>query len=552
MRPTDASTGAPASGQITSDSSARRTVYGKEPRGIGVSEDAHAATLDITTTPLRVNAARLLTALRDLARFGADPNGGITRLGLSTQEAQAREFLKSLGARAGLTTEIDPAGNLLIRRPNADPDLPVLMFGSHVDTVRQGGWLDGAYGVVAAVEALTVLVEAGIAINRFEPVAVGFANEEGALVQYPFWGSRAIAGLLDADSEKATDREGRPARDYLLSIGGDPARLAEAAWPAGRIAAFLELHIEQGPVLEQLGLDIGVVDGIVGRTIFACEVSGEQQHAGTTPMPQRRDALVSAAQLVTKVESLATELGACSTATVGFMDVLPNTVNTIPGVVHINAEIRDTDPARIWLGERLLASMTEHVAQASGVEINLRVGDRSTPVLTDTGLQTVIVNATEALDLSWQAMPSGAGHDAQIIAALAPIGMIFVPSKGGVSHSPGEDTDAQALVSGADVLVTTLAALLGGRSVERFNTLASGAARSVLISCHGHDGQWIDRVLSHRPYWTVQSLMAAVHEGIVGQARRQPSASAPESEHEPTREELARIACRQLEGWLVR
>jgi N-carbamoyl-L-amino-acid hydrolase len=429
-------------------------------------EDAHTAAPTFAAGPLRVDADRFLTALRGLAQIGCDPQGGITRLGLSAEESRAREFLEDLAAKAGLATDIDPAGNLLIRRADADPRLPVLMFGSHIDTVRQGGWLDGAYGVVAALEALTVLLETGVTIDGFEPVAVGFANEEGALVQHPFWGSRAMAGLLDADAEKAVDRAGRPARDYLPAAGGDPERLAEAAWPAGRIAAFLELHIEQGPVLERLGLDIGVVDGIVGRTIFACEVSGEQQHAGTTPMRDRRDALVGAAQLVAKVESLATALGACSTATVGFMDVSPNTVNTIPGVVRLNAEIRDTDTTRIQRSERLLASMAEHVARVSHVDVDLRVCDRSAPVLTDPGLRGVIANAAESLGLSWQAMPSGAGHDAQVIAALAPVGMIFVPSKDGVSHAPGEDSDVQALVAGADVLVTALAALLGGGSPE--------------------------------------------------------------------------------------
>ena len=562
MRPNDAAAQAPV--PIMSDPSGGPATRHTDPVLAHAPGDTRTAMAAFATGPLHVDADRFLAALRGLAQIGGDPQGGITRLGLSAEEGRAREFLQDLAEKAGLTSDIDPAGNLLIRRQDADPHRPVVLFGSHLDTVRQGGWLDGAYGVAAALEALTVLVETGATIDGFEPVAVGFANEEGALVQYPFWGSRAMAGSLDADSEKIVDREGRPAWEHLLSAGGEPERLAEAVWPAGRIAAFLELHIEQGPVLERLGLDIGVVDGIVGRTIFTCEVRGEQQHAGTTPMRDRRDALVSAAQLVARVESLATTLDACSTATVGYLDVSPNTVNTIPGLVRLNAEIRDTEAARIQVGERLLGSMAEHVAQASGVEIDLRVSDRSTPVRTDIGLRSVIANAASSLGLSWQAMPSGAGHDAQIIAARAPIGMIFVPSKGGVSHSPVEDTEERALVAGADVLATTLAALLGGGPVRRFNALPGDEARGLLIDCLGCDGPWIDVVLARRPYWTARSVVTAVrsavaaaeHSLVISAANARARAGdtrtslSPESDLEETRKELVTIACRRLEGWL--
>ena len=219
---------------------------------------------------LRVNLARFEQTLRDLARIGADERGGISRLGLSAAEAEAREYLSELSRQAGLHAETDAAGNLFVRRSAVlDPVAPILLLGSHIDSVVQGGWLDGAYGVVAALEVLMVLAETGTEC-RFEPVVVGFSNEEGALVQYPFWGSRALVGATDG-ALAATDREGRTAESYLRAAGGDPERLHEAAWPAGRIAGFLELHIEQGPVLEQRGVPIGLVHAIVGRITFEVE-----------------------------------------------------------------------------------------------------------------------------------------------------------------------------------------------------------------------------------------------------------------------------------------
>jgi N-carbamoyl-L-amino-acid hydrolase len=419
--------------------------------------------------PVAINRDRFAGTLHGLAQIGADPSGGICRLGLSPEEGEARRFLGDLAQRAGLTATADPAGNLLIRRPRPDPAVPVLMFGSHLDSVRRGGWLDGAYGVVAALEALTVLTETG-APGRFEPVAVGLANEEGALVQCPFWGSRAITGTLGEAARHARDRRGRPAGELLRAVGGDIERVPEAAWAPGRVAAFLELHIEQGPVLERRGIAIGVVDRIVGRTVLEFEIKGEQRHAGTTPMGQRRDALVIAARLVARVESIATELGACATATVGFLEAEPNTTNTIPGTVRLTAEIRDPDPARLQSGETLLNSIAAHVARESGAEVRVGVSDRSAPVATDPALRAVIRGAADSLGLSSMAMPSGAGHDAQVMAAIAPVGVIFVPSKAGISHAPGEDTDLPELIAGANVLLAALVALQQG---ARHDTLGA-------------------------------------------------------------------------------
>jgi beta-ureidopropionase / N-carbamoyl-L-amino-acid hydrolase len=404
-----------------------------------------------------INHGRLEQTLRELACIGADPGGGVSRLGLSRAENDARAYLAEASRRAGLVPEIDPAGNLLVRRPSADRGLPALLLGSHLDSVLHGGWLDGAYGVVAALEVLTVLVE-NAAPCRFEPVLVGFANEEGALVQYPFWGSRALAGTLTG-AEQACDRDGRLAAQYLLEAGGDPARLADAAWPPGSIAGYLELHIEQGRVLEQQKILVGIVDRIVGRAIFEIEVRGESGHAGTTPMAGRRDALTAAAQLVLDIESMASALDMCSVATVGFLEVIPNTTNVIPGVVRLTAEIRDTDRARIRGCGALLEDMAAEVSRKRPVEIIVRKAHQSDPVDTDPVIRMAIEEAARSLGTEYLTMSSGAGHDAQIVAAIAPAGMIFVPSKDGVSHNPAEDTPMPALFAGANLLMHSVLAL---------------------------------------------------------------------------------------------
>ncbi|WP_173267620.1 Zn-dependent hydrolase [Streptomyces pacificus] len=401
-----------------------------------------------------VDRARLLDCLERLARIGADPAGGVTRLGLSAEEGRARAFLREICREAGLVTWTDAAANLFVTRPDRAAGHPVLLIGSHVDTVVQGGRLDGAYGVVAAIEVLRACTASELRLP-YEPVVVAFSNEEGALVQYPFWGSRAMCGLLEGGT-RARDRTGRSVRAYLAEGDGDPDRLAEAVWEPGSIAAFLELHIEQGPVLERRGVPIGVVAGIVGRTILEIEVLGQAQHAGTTPMQERRDALVAAAEVVLGVRRIAAGLDVCSTATVGYLEAAPNSTNTVPGTARLTAEVRDTDPLRLARGEAAVRAVCERAGRATGCRVVPRVAMRSRPVETDTAIQQVIAEAADELGLAHLAMPSGAGHDAQIVQAVAPVGMIFVPSTAGVSHAPAEDTPAEALAQGADVLLRTV------------------------------------------------------------------------------------------------
>jgi N-carbamoyl-L-amino-acid hydrolase len=405
-----------------------------------------------------VDGERLLRRVAELGRIGLDPaTGGITREGFSAADREAREYLAAQAREAGLTPSVDAAGNVIVRpAPPAgrSGDRQVLMMGSHLDTVVNGGRLDGAYGVLAALEVVQTFQECGIDAP-YEPVAVAFANEEGALFPQPFWGSMAVAGRLAALPRAPKDHHGQPLREALRRAGGDLDALGSAVWPHGSVAAYLELHVEQGPVLELSGSRIGVVEAITGRTVLTVEVRGTAGHSGTSPMEGRHDAMTAAARIVLAVEALARERKICRVATVGRIDPRPNTPNTIAGLLRMTVDLRDTDLWRAAAAEELLRQQLRSVADATGTRIEVVDETRSDPVRTDMVLRGAIERSAEELGLSHEVLPSGAGHDAQMIADIAPIGMIFVPSVGGVSHVPEEDTEPADLVAGARVLLRT-------------------------------------------------------------------------------------------------
>ena len=406
-----------------------------------------------TRTPelIAIDKTRLLGTLNRLAAVGADPAGGITRPGFSVAERAARDLLTRQCRADGLVVRTDAACNLIVQRADADPSRPALLMGSHLDTVVNGGRLDGAYGVAAAVEVVRTLNTHPVT-PTYEPVAVAFANEEGADFPCPFFGSKALAGRLGPE-DVGPDREGRPLHEQIRRAGGDLDRVREAAWAPGSIAGFLELHIEQGPILEAGDVPIGVVEAITGRVIFDVEVRGQQNHAGTTPMAMRCDALVTAARIVLMIRDVAEPAGVCRVATVGVLDVAPNTTNVVPGGVRLTAEIRDGDPGRLRRAEQAVRAAVHRACDQTGSTAEVRVVARIAPVATDHRLRNVVLESTETLRLEHLEMPSGAGHDAQIIAGAAPIGMIFVPSRGGVSHAPSEATADEHLVAGANVLL---------------------------------------------------------------------------------------------------
>lgn len=402
----------------------------------------------------RADANRLESRIQALGQFGANAEGGVSRVAFSAADIAGREYVKSLMRDAGLDVSIDTAGNIIGRRVGTDPSLPVIMTGSHIDSVPKGGNYDGDVGVLGAIEVAELLRVNGIATRHpFEFVV--FTDEEGGTV-----GSQAMAGRLNATAFDVASHSGLTIGDGIRALGGDPARIHEARRAPGSVAAFVELHIEQGAILDESGIDIGVVEGIVGIRWWDVTVEGVANHAGTTPMNRRRDALVTAAELALAANRIASTTPGTQVATVGRISAEPGAPNVIPGRVTLSLEIRDLVADKMESIFREVATEAKRIANARGTSVRFDEVDLAlTPAPTDERLRKIVESSAESLGLSHRRMPSGAGHDAQDMAHLAPMGMIFVPSKGGISHAPKEYTTPADLANGADVLLRTLLAI---------------------------------------------------------------------------------------------
>lgn len=409
------------------------------------------------TPPVVVDGDRLLWRLNELAQLTATPGRGVTREAWSREDVEARARVASWMRDAGLHPVVDAATNLIGRSPGTKGRW--LASGSHLDTVVHGGALDGAYGVVAALEAASALHDAGHTMDHGLLVAA-FANEEGARGTAGMTGSYGCIGDLDDTWLDEIDDTGTTVRDRLASAGGAPEDLDAARWAFDEIDAFVELHIEQGPVLDSTGARIGVVSGITGRQALDLRVVGAANHAGTTPMDLRTDALSAAAEIVLAVEALPRPDGV-RVATCGHVTVVPNVRNVVPGEVLLGVEVRDQASGALDAAMAELEAILDAIAQRRGVVIDRTWGQRVPPKLAAPTIKASVRRAAEASGLSHVELPSGAGHDAQVIAEVLPIGMIFVPSRVGVSHSPDEHTDPEDLVAGAQVLVDTLLDLDG-------------------------------------------------------------------------------------------
>jgi beta-ureidopropionase / N-carbamoyl-L-amino-acid hydrolase len=403
------------------------------------------------------DSSRLQEHLTALSHFGANPEGGVSRVAFSDADIAGRAYVKSLMDAAGLDVRIDAVGNLIGRREGTDRRLPAIMLGSHTDSVPHGGNFDGDVGVMGSIEVAQQLRDRHIRLRHALEI-VDFVDEEGGLI-----GSRAMAGEVSAATLDLLNSSGRSIRDGIRALGGDPAALSAARRSAGDLAAYLELHIEQGGILERTHTDIGVVQGIVGIHWWEATVTGVANHAGTTPMDQRHDALMAASELVLAVNTAAIQVPGRQVATVGQIRAEPGAPNVIPGKVVLSIEVRDLDAARMAeVFERIRVHATE-IAQSRGVSIDFRdLEATAVPALTDPRIQRTIDSAAHTLGLTAKAMPSGAGHDAQDIARIAPIGMIFVPSVGGISHSPHEFTAPTDIVNGVNVLMRSLLAIDAG------------------------------------------------------------------------------------------
>ncbi len=401
------------------------------------------------TDGLNIDGHWMLRDLRELARFGGLPNGGVHRVAFSPADQAAREWLADQLRLLGLEVRRDAAGNTVATYPGREPDRPPLALGSHSDTVPDGGRFDGALGLVAALACVRALARTGTRLRH--PVEViNFAAEE-ATMSGGTTGSQAMAGRLNPAFVDRPAWDGRPVRDHLLAADLAPERLLEAARPAGCLAAYLELHIEQGEQLLHQGAQVGLVTGFVSIRRYTLTVTGRANHAGTTAMAGREDALVAAAPLILAVRDLAVEHDVVGT--VGQLAVHPGAPNVIPGRVDLVVELRALDTAAL---DQVAGALAE-AAAAAGATLVLDV-DKA-PVTCDPRLLAAGRAACDELSLSYVELASGAGHDAASLAAICPVGMLFVPSQGGLSHTPDEYTTPEDCVNGARALLAALCRL---------------------------------------------------------------------------------------------
>ena len=405
----------------------------------------------------RVNPDRLRKRLEDLSVFGRPAGGtfadGVSRTGFSDADVEARAWLLQQLRAIGLEPRIDAAGNISALRRGTGGSLKPILFGSHIDSVRGGGNFDGDVGSMGSLEVMATLIENGL-LTRHPLEYVVWAAEESNYGT-GIHGSRMAAGLIE-EGEFDRVQNGVPKRDAVKKIGGDVSRIAEARRAVGSFHAYLELHIEQGGKLDRAKIPIGVVEGIVSIDDYDVHVRGFANHAGTTPMAERRDALAAASRVVLAVQQIANSEPGAQVGTVGQMSVRPNAPNVVPGEVDLTVEFRDLDGAKVArLGEALKARCAE-IARETNTEVEVKFTSRHEGARATAAIQSAIEKAAASLKLPTMRLPSGAGHDAQAIATLGPMGMIFVPSVAGISHSPRELSRWNEIAQGADVLLATI------------------------------------------------------------------------------------------------
>lgn len=398
---------------------------------------------------MRTNAARLEQRVHKLAEFTEAPP--YTRRAFTDTYVKGRRWLADEFRQAGLDVSVDTAGNLSGRLPGTDPDLGVIAFGSHIDTVVGGGRFDGILGVLAALEVVQTIRERGERLHHTVEV-IDFLAEEPSDYGLSCIGSGALVGALTADMLAAVNPAGETLREGMRRMGGNPEALTKPLRTPGSLAAFLELHIEQGRVLEDAGKDIGIVTNIVGIHRFNVTIMGRADHAGTTPMNLRHDALVGAAYLVQTADHMARAWHTPIVATVGQLTLSPNASNVIPGEVQLTLEVRSGDREEMErFGQQLLDDVGAYL-QRRGLELTYeRVADGEPTVCAPLIREAVQVACTKA-GYSFMEMASGAGHDAAFMAQLCPAGMIFIPCRDGRSHSPDEWSDRSQMAAGAEVL----------------------------------------------------------------------------------------------------
>ena len=415
----------------------------------GIS-DSYSKSFTIGNT-LKVNELRIAKRIAALSKFGMDDKGHGYRVAYTKGDIEGRAWFMQLMKNAGLEPTIDAAGNIIGKRKGKNPSLKCIAFGSHIDMVPDGGNYDGTLGSISALEVIEILNENNVITNHPLEVII-FANEEGGTI-----GSKAITSGLTREGLQQKSQSGLSMAEGIRAIGGNPDNIDDSIRKKGDIKAFLELHIEQGGILEKENVQIGIVEGIVGIVHWEVTVEGFANHAGSTPMNMRQDALLAASQFIIAVNEVINSVKGSQVGTIGKIAVQPGAYNVIPGKVFLGLEIRDLSADKIEMLYHEIEKRATAIAALSKTKISFeRQPNPSEPALTDKTLQQTILASAKTLGFTTKLMQSGAGHDSQHIALIAPVAMIFIPSVGGISHSPKEFSTTSDIANGANVLLQTI------------------------------------------------------------------------------------------------
>ncbi|QIH09832.1 MULTISPECIES: Zn-dependent hydrolase [unclassified Pseudomonas] len=405
---------------------------------------------------LKINGERLWASLMDMAEIGATARGGSCRLALSEEDKAGRELFAHWCREAGLSLSVDPIGNLFARRPGTDPQAAPVMIGSHLDTQPEGGRFDGVYGVLAGLEVLRSLNDQGIATCKPLELAV-WTNEEGARFTPAMFGSAVFTGAMALEDALAVrDAEGISVAQALQNTGYAGQRPL-----GGAVDAYFEAHIEQGPILEDNAKSIGVVSGGQAIRWLDIQVEGMAAHAGTTPMPLRKDALYGAAQMILAVERLAADFAPEGLTTVGELSIAKSSRNTIPGLLQFTVDLRHHQDEQIAAMEQQVQQRLEGIARQRGLKVHISRHWVSPATPFDADCVAAVQEAVDGLGYPQQSIVSGAGHDAILLARYCPTAMVFIPCVGGLSHNEAEDVLPEDVRQGADVLLNAVLARAG-------------------------------------------------------------------------------------------
>jgi N-carbamoyl-L-amino-acid hydrolase len=397
-----------------------------------------------------VNGVRLNAHLTAIGEFGKNPQGGVTRLAYGEPDRAARAYAMQLMREAKLAVTVDDAANIYGRRAGSDAAAKPIIFGSHVDSVPEGGNYDGNVGVLGAIEVAQTLVEQGV-VTKHPLEVVIWQNEEGGT-----WGSHLVTAAVTPAELATVARSGKSIREGVIYLGGDPQQLARSRRLRGDAHGYLELHIEQGGNLDREKLDIGIVEGIVGLREWDVTIEGFANHAGTTPMNERRDAMLAAARFVEAVNRIVLAESGRQVGTVGRIQAFPGAPNVVPGRVTCTLELRDLDDAKIQRLYDAIRGEADRIGARNGTSFAFHEFVTHESARCDPRLRQLIAASATELGFKTMSLPSGAGHDAQNLARICPMGMIFIPSVGGISHAPSEFSRPQDITNGANVLLNAV------------------------------------------------------------------------------------------------